>query len=243
MTREKIVDKIRKLRALSEKAGTEHEAASAAAMATRMMLEHRIAEVELEDEDDGEAQPIEETHVDERGVGGYKTKLPRWRGDLFNGIALALSCRSIYWGRTISVIGPRDSAQTVVYLYKYLWREIWRLSNEAVARGENGAVGSRKWKNAFRNGAAHVVVRRLRDERKAVEQETVDRGCTALVLRSDAERSQAWMEEKHDGLRKMGRVSISSGSGYSAGAAAGRRVNLSGGKGLREPAKQIRRRR
>jgi hypothetical protein len=255
--REKVLDQIKKLRALSEKAGTEHEAAAAAAMAARMMLQHRIAEAEVDAEDgEAEEQPIVREYVDESfkasGIreGGYGKKMPRWRADLLHGVALSLSCTSIYLGRRMSVIGPEEAVQTAIYLYRYLWREIWRL---AVERGDaafdSGDCGKRAWTNAFRLGATAVVIRRLKEERRTVIDEAEERArketaarTTALVLRTDAQRSAAALDELYPGHTKMNGARISDGSGYSAGVRAGGEINLRGGPGLKAPATKLPRR-
>ena len=98
----------------------------------------------------------------------------------------------------------------------------------------------RKWMNAFRCGCVSTIGSRLREQRAASEvtlQEEKPQ-CTALVVKADA-AVDAHVEKKYPKLGKGRTTSISDIAGFLAGKEAGRSIPLSGGKGLKAPAPQL----
>lgn len=245
MNRDQLLDRVRKLLALADQGRNNSvaEAASAAALAQRLLLENQlsVADVETINPLGTAADPIVEIEGDRADEG----RLPLWLACLMHGIATANDCTTIRWrGGTgynrITVIGPKSTVDGIVYLYQYLAKEIERLRQaRGTARGPLGVARprGRSWHASFRIGAVNEVCARLKTARR---DQTVELGskCTALVLRSkvDVER---FKEEHHPNTTKGRRSQARSSDGYHDGREAARSINLGGGKGLPSPAKQL----
>lgn len=254
MDLEAIYRKVRALHRLANDRGaTEHEAAAAASAMQKLIEQHRLdmsaldaSESAAEREEAAERVGVQTDPLDEQKKG------VTWRGLLAGSIARANGCK-VFWdhgvrnnadGRLervtrLCVIGTPSRASAVRYLYAWLSREVDRLGAEA-ARGRGRSYG-----NAFRVGCVERVGARLeaaaRDGRREAEREArkaADGNSTALV-RIDSRLARLEQEvdavrevERNLGLRSAGSFRITNSGGYSAGRAAGDRVNLGSGPAL-----------
>ena len=118
MTDEKILDRIRKLLAMSKDTSSPNEAAIAARRAEAMMRKHNIEEADaiLENLDD-------ESIVKAGSNTGYKT-LPEWQSILSVQVAKLMDCECRayldYRRKTITFLGQREDAQVAVWIFEYL---------------------------------------------------------------------------------------------------------------------------
>lgn len=253
---DKIIDRIRKLLALS-KSANEHEAAAAAAKASQLMREHEIGEAMLRVEDDSRsAEDIVEGTVD--GSQAARKRVA-WKCFIASGAALAFGVKMWTTSGKIVGLGRVSAVQSWGYTCQYLYREVDRLADEAwdshaASEIRIGAGGVRAWKNAFRVGASHAIHLRLKAQ--AEESEASKRADVAALCQSsesgtqalaviDRDRSEvaAAYAERSKGFSKVAGIGqTSSRSGYASGVAAGRSVSLGGGAraGLPEPSKRIR---
>src|SRR5215471_21045969 len=95
-----VIDKIKKLLALSESSNP-HEAANAAARAAELMFEHKIQSADLEIAGGGK-RPAEA--VIETTLHGGKWR-EFWKGQLADSLARSMGCR-VYWhGGHLQIIG------------------------------------------------------------------------------------------------------------------------------------------
>jgi hypothetical protein len=139
-----LIEKIRKLRALSRSTNV-NEAAAAAAAAERLVQEHRISEAEL-DVSDGDEAPTRE-QLDELGA-----QIPSWKSMLSVALAKHHGCAVFNQRRAgdrmwrSQIIGQPSDVATVRYLYVWIVVEIERLCDASSARG-------RTERNSFRLGA------------------------------------------------------------------------------------------
>lgn len=234
MSTDKIIDKIRKLLALSQ-SNNPNESAAAAAMAAQLMQQHNLEEAQLRVEQDAPAEPIADEVVH-----SAKHRVP-WQGRLASGLAKSLGCHMFWLGGDVKVFGRLSDTRTVTYMFQFLTKEINRLADAAVARGDMpnpahyGASSLRTWKNAFRFGAALAIYERLVAQRKAYVQETAANvsGCQALALvRKDSEELDSAYKAFSSNFVKGKPVYIRSVDGYHAGQRAGENVSLGGGPRL-----------
>jgi hypothetical protein len=167
---EKIIDRVRKLLALAEGAGSEHEAASAAARATALIAEYQLTEAELRVADATlPPEPIEKSARLEPEVPLTGRKRVAWRETIALAVAKDLGVR-MHWtytrdwsngGRKCSDVrgfGRESSIQTWRYTCQYLWRAIDEL---AEAEGTSGSQSVRAYRNAFRVGCAQRISERI----------------------------------------------------------------------------------
>lgn len=250
MSEEKIIDRIKKLLNLS-KSDNEEEAALAAARATELMLKHEIEEAQL-----GEVEEVEDVEEQEADRTGQRVP---WKSTLQNGLALSQGCQmytSTKWDSdkrkkfvAYMIVGQPSKVATIRYMYQYLSNEIDRLADRAyrVEHRECRASkvdppSARAWKNAFRLGAASMIYSRLTEQRKKTHAKAkADGQSTALVVVAKAEEAvELHVKKHHPRMGKAAAASYSSGSGYGAGRAAGKKVGLGGGgKSLGAGAKQL----
>lgn len=265
MTRESVIEKIQKLLALAGNNPSMNEAALAAAMAQKLMLEHKLSmsELEMDERDD---EPIVEHDVlrDERG------RSPRqWKVTLLNGIANNNSCMAVYWSARfhvgenkhlnrgkmtrgkLVVFGKKSDVDTVLYLYQWLVKEVEQLSKKAKAQlkdeidvGYNDEeISVRTWADSFRKGCADTISNKLYAQRKAQEQQIRSQAgaaCTALVrIDKQAKEVEKFVESKYK-VSKSGKKMTADEEAYIAGREAAKNIDLDGSKGkLTAPAKQI----
>jgi len=241
--KEKILDKIKKLLKLAN-SDNEHEAAAAAARATKLMLEYEIEEAMLADDDSGLKEAVEEQALDETG-----NRVP-WKLTLVSGLTRAFDCDCLYswniqWVKgkkkrvtVYKIIGQPSKLATVRYMYQYLVGEINRLADkaygeEARERQASGieAPPARGWKNGFRYGAATMIHQRLAEQRSETRREAQDAGKTQALVRinESALAVQSFKQQKYPRLGSAPAAVVSSRSGFSAGRAAGKSVSLGGG--------------
>lgn len=156
MSHEKILERIRRLLALSRSENL-NEAGNAARAAQRLMSEHQIDEAQVSF-DAGEADA---PFADEE-IADFGQRTSHWRSIVLDGLASANGARAYLRAyklagvrhSTVRVLGPRAAVATVRYLFEYLIRQV----EELVLRHEEASV---RWKNAFRLGAAAMLRTRL----------------------------------------------------------------------------------
>jgi hypothetical protein len=215
--RENILIKVQRMLLLSEGATNEHEAAAAAAMAQKFMLQH-----ELCIEDLGEITE-EDTEIFEEEI--YETgRMANWRLDLFCGVAKAFGCRPLvqsgYRSRALRLVGTKASMGVARSTFEYLGGAVERLAKREV-KGEGRSVIS-----AYKLGVTRTVVSRLTKQAQANAEEVKKTATTAgteLVLVKDAALKEHM--SKYTGTYESPRNAVNS-YGYARGKHDGKRVSL-----------------
>lgn len=195
MVDEKIVDRIRKVLALADRAGTEGEALAAQARADAMMKEYGIEMATIEmtgGKGEGRAQDGAEVV----GLGRED-----WSRDLMDAIAEANFCSAFAKSEGdrklkltgFTIFGRKSAVITTQLMFHYLYRTVIRLS-----RAEKGS------QRFFRFGCAERITQRIRDrhvaaleeQRKAVQDAArapsgaSSTGNALVVVLEDYERSE-----------------------------------------------------
>jgi uncharacterized protein DUF2786 len=216
-----VIDKIRKLLALSKSANP-HEAANAAARAAELMFEHKIEAADLEIAGHGK-RPMEAVTEETLLDGEWRAF---WKGTLADGVARSMSCRVYWYGPWMQIIGRKSDVNTVRYLFGFLVLEIERMATEGwTQRSALVAEHGTKWKNAFRWGAVHAIGRRLYEQSVAREA-MAHTGALVLVRRDEAAVEDAL--QRHKLGKPISGTEPSSRDGYSQGERAGREMQMSG---------------
>lgn len=192
-----ILEKIKKLLRLSDvkRGATPAEAATAAAKAQALLLEHNLVMDDIGDlESHLKEEKVEHTKVDLEAT--YQTS--RWHAALMHRISKPLFCRAIYLpakaGKAgkISLFGKPSNVEVVKYFYSYLhqtidqmaleYREGWKKKMEEAGKKYIPDESSRV-RIDFCLGAVATVGDRLDDQYKEKTEATST--STALVLVSD----------------------------------------------------------
>lgn len=230
MTRNKIIDRVRKLLALANSTNA-HEAATAAAAAQSLMSAHRIAAAECEAPEASDIGLHDSVSLGRR-------RLDQWRWQMAWGVCKPNGCvPTTVWGSddrlVLCFVGHAPDAQAARYLWEYLVREIDRLAKaEALELRQMGGAPAnwRTWYNSFRMGAVMAVsVRLLRTAKQAQHSAS-----SQAIARLDDHEAQAreFAREKLGVTYSDAKLSDNlSSDGFDAGRDAGARIPLSAGPG------------
>lgn len=188
MTREQVLNKVRKLlRMTTERGCTEAEARQAAAMAQRLLIAHRLDQAAL-DVTDREMPQDPQVWADPLDA-SCRTRVSPWRSRLAGAVARANGCAVYYSGGQIRIVGTPDNVTATRYIYDFCAREIDRLAKQYSGNG-------RTWLASWRVGAATGVTEVLREARDNARQEAASAGVALLVIDNalatiDADRRRA----------------------------------------------------
>lgn len=219
MTNSKILDRVRKLLALSRDNTNVNEAAVAAATAQRLIFEHQISAEQLEIQD----EPLIKGSV-------YRVKgkqMQAWRHTLVTGLAKSLDAKAIRTGQDLVVFGTQDQIETVAYMFQYLDRTITELSENdfEVQLAENVKTA----RSSFCKGATYVICARLYEQYKAQRQKIEHSNSTALtVINSKLARVEREYEQAFPNATGAQHAPAKHEEAYLAGARAGAKIPLEG---------------
>lgn len=200
--KEKLIDKIRKLMALSQ-SPNEHEAALAAARARDILDKYDLSltEVEMNDEE-----------IVEHRVDTGTRNAPLWMGRLAVSVSKAFNCRVFKIYGIMVFCGTKPDTQVSEYTYMFLFRTVKRLCKEHKASLERSGVwdaqfrgrpGSRTYMQSYALGVVNAIdeklkgfiqskerMQRFETFKKAtgkdlmvIKNQAVDRYCRKLHLR------------------------------------------------------------
>lgn len=198
---EKILDKIRKLKALAnpDQNTSENEIASALEIARKLMLEHGINEaettVQIQDEELGNGV---DTVLDTKNR-------QVWISILAKAIDTYFECKHFLrtgGKRNISFCfyGPKEQAEIASYCFNSVYNQVWNLSN---AYKPSGVVFysprdfSRIAKREYREGLSNGLLVRCRAIKEEEQRSANASKITALAVRSE-EVADNWLA-KHVG--------------------------------------------
>jgi hypothetical protein len=223
MERESIVERVRRLLALSDsdRNESENEAQAAARIASKLMLEHKIemAEVKRSDQDDFLIM----------GHRAGNRNIPRWRKNLLAVLATFNYCEILAirgaearhrYGGTVFIVGHRDDAEVVRLIHDHVFRQINTLRERAYShlKGKNqqviytygGGMGrvfnisrnsdpnKRHWNDQFNLGIVDGIAQALQNQRREAE---VDENTRAIVRRADL-KTRKFIESQFEGIKQ-----------------------------------------
>lgn len=172
MSHDAVVERVKKLLALSKSPNNAQEAAVAAAMAQRLIERYKIEACVLTEETD----KIEDETVKDAII--YTFAGPRvisWILNLATGLGDVNSCRvwflqgGRFFNSKIEAAGTESDLSTITYMTEYLVREVERLCKEAMAR--DPYAKGKSWSNSFKLGATVEICSRLRQAVREAREE------------------------------------------------------------------------
>lgn len=246
VSRETLVDRVRKLLALAARAGTPEEAATAAAKAAAIMVKYTIAESEL---GAGDREGYTRASLQPEGPIVHRCVMA-FDQSLLGIVAEASFCKAILSrsarGQTDGdVIGQPHNIEIVRYLFHYLRREVDRMGNAAARAAQRESaecrltgsiaepiLGPNAYLRHFRMGALAAIRDRLLAPREEAKQE--NESTMALIVLKDAELEEATGKLVPNlTTRRSHSAGIADYGAYSAGYVAGRDMPINpalGGK-------------
>jgi hypothetical protein len=223
-----VIEKVRKLLALATSSNA-NEAATAAAVANKLIDEYRLSECDLEINEGGSSEPIEEDadYIYQSG------KITRWKASLVR--VLTTHYGVAYWNdisfetkRQVSryrMVGKRSDMGIVRYMFAWLSTECQRLS--ALEAKGMGRVFVASYCEGFVSGIAE----QLKVSRVAVQAQAT----SASIIKIDAREQEAKdeMHRLHTNLKKKNSYSHSQRDrmAFDAGQFRGKNVHLGGSIG------------
>jgi hypothetical protein len=220
----KIVERIRKLLAMSEDQSSPEEAAIAAGRAAKLLQKYNLDRADIIiHQQDSVAMGTANTQTAYRNI-------PSWVSTLGVPVAELHDCNGIYtrikvnqrYQKAIKYQGLEEDALVASYVFDYLIEEINRL---AKAHKKRAPQASRADLHAFRLGASEAICDMLnRMIREKAELEREYSNGTALVV-----AKKSLVEAKFGVQRTSHRKHTYSGSGYGHGYAAGAKVSIRSG--------------
>lgn len=220
-----IIERIRRLLALSTSSNV-NEAAAAANAAQRLMAKYQIDALELEATEPGQQEAAVGTEVfdEERRTITWRTRIAYALAEA-NLCVLFQSRQSAQGRREIKIVGTQEAISMVRYMHAYLTHEVERLWQEEAQRGVHT---SRAAGNGFRLGAAVTLGKRIKEATEGVRH-AASPGAIVLVNKH-MERVEAAVGCKLS--RTSRRSTYQDHSAFERGKAAGNSVNLSRGPAL-----------
>jgi hypothetical protein len=203
-----VIEKVKKLLALSQSSNA-NEAAVAAAMANKLMDQYRLSTAELEGTDGNVSEPIEEDdgYIYETG------KITQWKSSLIMALASHYGCavwndttvdmkvdldtNAVYSnGRKVSryrLVGRRSDIGITRYMFAYLSAECTRLS--AIEAKGKGRVFVQSYCIGFVSG--------VRMQLSASRAEVQQQASSTAIVKINAREKEATdaMFKMHSGLR------------------------------------------
>ena len=177
-TNERILEKVRRLLALS-KSSNPHEAAAAAAKAQELLTRHKLAMADVPDKD---REEYTRRFLD-------TANSAQWISSLVNMVGRAHYCRVVSHRNGIyAFIGRPSDIKIALYVYAYLAREIIRLADDAWKDFDGYARSPREWKTAFHHGAVKGVGDAFDAQRREHEAQPDTR---SLIIVSDKALAEA----------------------------------------------------
>jgi len=218
-----VLAKIRKLLALA-KSTNPNEAAVAATQAQRLLDEHNLSLLDIDEPEERVAADVDAL------CGTVDGRLTPWRTALAQALATSNGCVLLSRGGQIRLVGRPTDTAVVRYLFVFCEREIERLTARLTLRW------SRAEKRSFRMG----VVATIRIKLAAARAAHAD-GAQAIVLvdRRWAD-ARAVMQEITGGRVRAARTNIPEAYAYRAGQEAGTEIELSQGLGAGQEKRALR---
>ncbi len=225
----KVLQLVRELRALSEGTTSPHEAASAAAKAQALLLEHNLSLTDVEALDES-TDPLVET---KRSFAGTRRRIESWRHMLVQAVARSCLCEwmtnfySEPGPRTFSFIGRQSNVEVATYSYECLERQVQSLAEAEKKSRQRQKRPVRGYIQNYCEGIVHTIQAKQLAGRQEFER-TSETGRSVVVTRSTEAAQHRKSLYPHVTFTTFGH-GLGNPSAYEAGQRDGNRVQLTHG--------------
>lgn len=225
-SQDEILEKVRRLFELA-KSPNIHEAEAAMMKAQELLHKYNLTEG---------AVPTEEKQPFIREFVALKNQA-QWAGTLLNAVARYNGGRVVYEGakKQYAVIGQKHVIEIILYGYAQMEAKIRWLADVAWDIEEDKRTTEARYKEGYSLGAVTALDKKLKENQQRFEvQDTKE--SMALVVKYDADLARA-LSDFYPRLTNRRGPAVD-GSGYGAGARAGKFLNVDaglngGGQGMR----------
>lgn len=212
--KEKILDKIKKLLALSSNNSNEAEAMAAMAKVQELLTENNLRLEDLPPDELGENEVGEDALF-------AGSRIPQWKQTLIIALGNVNECEVFRSGSDIKLVGRKVRMEITKSMFDYLVNLIER---ELKAAKETNQSSSRQWSMAFRDGMAVRLAQRLKEQKnKQITQNPAIRTAGLALINEN----KAYLARNNYRLskEKVTRRQYHS-DGYTAGKGAGDRAGI-----------------
>lgn len=221
---QRAIAKIKKLLALGENGGTQHEAFSAMQKAQALLIKHGL-EMDSVKETDSECYERNDSYMDKRNA--------PWKNYIWNGLAKLYFCTFFYnkYSGNYTLVGKPSNIEVCKYLIQYIIR-----TGEALAKKEADSLptGSRRsYKHSFLTAFSYTIQSRCFEEIRRAKEEGIKDETTGnmLIVHPLYTRAAIELEEALKQMKVAPKTSnyspyISNQSGARNGAKAGASISL-----------------
>jgi hypothetical protein len=236
--RNKYIRRIQKLKALAAgeaQSGNDMAADSAMRIAAKLMLEHAIAQAEVDSPIDDDPMVTRDAQTGRQLV---------WLRALYHDVATANNCSTSYMPRTdtVTFYGTRSDCEIAEYLAIYLARQVQRAADDYIHRAKlevaenNSAAGYTRYslRKGLRQSFCHTAVATLRTRLQAMRREAADevaeeQGEAAVSTALVVLKNKLARAEDFRNTFTLNRGRANSYTHNSAGADAGNKININRG--------------
>lgn len=178
---EKIIEKIKKLLAMTEENGaSENEAMVAALKAQKLMAEYNITVADIDDKDDSDEIVQNAIDIDTRN---------KWKYRLANIIATNFCCKTFCYGtKKIVFYGYKKHADVAAEVFKFLYKTGCKLANNYYYKCMKEGRNTKGVKNTFIIGFCDGI------------NDVLGKQCTSLMLVTPKEVTESF-EKMMEGSR------------------------------------------
>ena len=232
----KIIEKIQKLLALSQSPNAE-EAASAAAMAAKLMAQYELEEADIRVATGGvNEDPIDDSLLEDL----FGKNIIKWKDFLLVGLVKAFHCHGYFTTNKATgnvayrIIGRKSNVQTVNYMFKYLVNEVTNMANKAwleYSAFHTTPVHGKTWKTSFLIGTSLTIQKRLFEmvANEANQQNSSNERALAIVQKDRQEVDDFYAKIRAGlCLKNIKTKTTVMNQAYNQGKEAGKGVNLGG---------------
>ena len=222
-----IIERIKKLHALSERNNSTAEAAAAAEKIQELCFKYNLELEEILKTPGQQKAP----YVKSDYVLPQATRFDvAWKRSLFSGVCKANFCMAIYYPNSarMGVVGQKHNFEAAVYTYEYIVREIERLGREGLKnQGFLWGKEKQRYFKGFCEGASSTLYwKMVNSVKRQADQGSESK---ALVVLKDKELDVA-VKSYFPHMRKGGTRTIGgSSNGYSDGAKAAQNISVNRG--------------
>lgn len=246
-TLDSILDKIQKLKSLSQSANV-HEASLAAGRVAELMQRYKIEEADIEAKEDRENNR-EKEKVSEYDLMGnddkeikFERKKSHWKMLIASGCAAACHCSTFWREANIRFIGRKSDVDSARYLYGLISPQVERLAQIAYNEkfvisvfldgfdpiDQDSTITNRKsWTHAFKIGCARTIKNRMVAEVRRAHKDLViynPNSQALMVINNKLDKVREF--ESLLGLKKGPKVKVRYNEAYFEGREKGKDINL-----------------
>ncbi len=223
--KESVVSKIAALlNKTTDQGCSEEEAASAAAMAQKLLFKYKLEMADIESAGGEKTESVGQSDFE------YKTKAHDgdWKLQFLFELSRYNFCKTIArqgWGNPF-IIGKSAEVEVVKALHSWISEQLETICKDRIKEGYNGPDRIPTFRRSFFTSAVYTISRRLREQQREMKEES-EKGNTLIVVTGTELRE--YIERKVGPLTHGRGGGGSSGSlaGGVAGAIAGRQVDIS----------------